>query len=353
MRRSAKIFKHFIVWHFMLLTLMGSLSGPLLALPEESLSTTHKSLLQDFMTKGQRGYFSGVDGAKIAHFSRLGSNPRPAVAILPGYSEAWVKYDEVMSDFFNRGFDVFAMDHRGMGLSTHLAPNPLIAHVERFSDYVDDTETWLRSIVLPNARGPVFILAHSTGALIATYVAPRLEGKLAAFGLNAPLYGLNTGHIPRFIAEALLAWQSWRGRNAEIAFGRSLYDPKLQDPSQCRTTHSRERCGRSLQQLIDNPEIQIGAPSNGWVREILRATSQLPALAKMLGQSPVLIQQSAEDDYVDNPAEAEVCRLAQNCAIKSVSPGRHELLQETDAIRQKVLDDYVEFFKKMTSVGHK
>lgn len=45
----------------------------------------------------------------------------------------------------------------------------------------------MEHVVLPDTRLPFYLVAHSTGALIALSAAPRLTGRIERMVLSAPL----------------------------------------------------------------------------------------------------------------------------------------------------------------------
>ncbi len=81
-------------------------------------------------------------------------------------------------------------DFRGQGGSQRLLKDPRKGHVGRFDHYVRDLEIFLEQIVLPDTRLPFFLLAHSTGGLIALKAAPRLSNRIERMVLTAPFVGL-------------------------------------------------------------------------------------------------------------------------------------------------------------------
>ena len=59
------------------------------------------------------------------------------------------------------------LDWRGQGGSDRLMRDAHRGHVKSFFHYTSDLDQFFEEIVLPDCRGPYYVLAHSTGALIA------------------------------------------------------------------------------------------------------------------------------------------------------------------------------------------
>ncbi|MBP0587952.1 alpha/beta fold hydrolase, partial [Mycobacterium tuberculosis] len=76
------------------------------------------------------------------------------------------------------GFAVATFDWRGQGGSSRLLKDPLRGHVRSFDHYAADLELLFASVLLPDCRGPFYVLAHSTGALAALLAAPALANRI-------------------------------------------------------------------------------------------------------------------------------------------------------------------------------
>ncbi|TIT59210.1 MAG: alpha/beta hydrolase, partial [Mesorhizobium sp.] len=55
-----------------------------------------------------------------------------------------------------------------------------------FFDYTGDLEQFFEEIVLPDCRGPYYILAHSAGAVITLLAAPSMVNRVRRMVLIAP-----------------------------------------------------------------------------------------------------------------------------------------------------------------------
>src|SRR3954470_16903459 len=90
------------------------------------------------------GTFKTPDGVSL-RFARWAPPPgrKGTVCLLPGRSEFIEKYFETVRDLRARGFAVAAFDWRGQGLSECALNDPRKGHVERFSEYDIDLETFM------------------------------------------------------------------------------------------------------------------------------------------------------------------------------------------------------------------
>ena len=107
------------------------------------------------------------DGVEL-RFARWGSPADSAgtVCVFSGRGEFIEKYFETIRDLRQRGFAVAMMDWRGQGHSSRQLPDPRKGHVESFSDFEIDVETFMQRVVLPDCPPPYFAVAHSMGGAV-------------------------------------------------------------------------------------------------------------------------------------------------------------------------------------------
>lgn len=113
--------------------------------------------------------FHGAGGVRLFRRSWLPAGAaRAAVVIVHGYAEHSGRYDWFGEQLANAGFAVHAYDLRGHGRSD--GPR---ARVRSFREHLDDLAAFLE-LVRAESPGPLFLLGHSMGGLVAAlYVAVR------------------------------------------------------------------------------------------------------------------------------------------------------------------------------------
>lgn len=104
-----------------------------------------------------------------------------------GLSEHGERYEHVARAFNERGYSLWALNHRGHGRS---GGRP--AYIERFEDVVEDLHELFEvaRAELPD-RKP-FLLGHSMGGCVATGYAIRHDADLAGLVLSNPLATIKT-----------------------------------------------------------------------------------------------------------------------------------------------------------------
>jgi alpha-beta hydrolase superfamily lysophospholipase len=125
------------------------------------------------------GWTRSADGTALFFRSWRSPAPRAAVAIVHGLGEHSGRYDHVGRFLAERGFDCWAGDCRGHGLS----PGPRV-HVEDFGSYADDAGAFLEQA---RAGGrPLFLIGHSQGGLVALLRALRHPVGLSGVVVSSP-----------------------------------------------------------------------------------------------------------------------------------------------------------------------
>jgi len=110
------------------------------------------------------GSFIGAQGVSIFRQAWLPRGRRRAALVLAhGMSEYGGRYDPMARRLATGGVAVHALDHRGHGRS-----GGEVGTVEQFAYFLDDLSTFLALIREEEPAGPLILLGHSMGGLIAT-----------------------------------------------------------------------------------------------------------------------------------------------------------------------------------------
>jgi len=110
------------------------------------------------------------DGVTLYAGGWLPSDPAKAVLVIShGYGEHIRRYDYVAAALTQRGYAVYAADHRGHGGSQ----TPPTAYYDRLAHVVDDLSRVIAWAAAEQPNKPLFLLGHSMGGLIALTYALR------------------------------------------------------------------------------------------------------------------------------------------------------------------------------------
>lgn len=286
---------------------------------------------------GDAGFFVAKDGKRI-RYARFAAAARPfkgTVLLLSGRNECIEKYFETIADLTGRGFSVAMIDWRGQGGSDRLLNNPARGYVGHFSHYVRDLEQFFEEFVLPDHHGPYYVLAHSTGGLIALLAAPALVNRVRRMVLSTPLLSLYGFPVSmraiRYITTAFrligLGWlYASGGPRRPVPFATNVLTSDLA---------RYERNNR----LIDTfPALGMGGPTAAWISRVCEAAdtvSDPDFMARI--QIPILFVAAGADEVVSTPVIEKFARGLRSGAVVTVDGARHELLQEADIYREQLL----------------
>jgi lysophospholipase len=325
-------------------------AAPARGLDEASLGTPEVAARLDaVMARAETGTFAGVKDAAVAYgiFRLPDGAPRAHVVLVPGLTESYAKYGETILDLNAAGYDVVAMDLRGMGRSARLAPDPQVVHVDAFDDYVADLSRLFDDVVrrrVADDRLPVYGLAHSTGGLVVLQAVAFRPGMFQRVALSCPLLAMETGWIPRWVAYAIARFNVWRGAGQDYLPGTGPFDAATATFEANRTTHSAARFARQRAQWLAEPATLMSGPSNGWLATALDASWRAQRRAPSV-RTPLVVFTAGEDAFTDPAGVASFCEAtASYCERVDLPTARHEVLFETDAVRDVVMAKILAFF---------
>src|SRR5207248_10684803 len=93
---------------------------------------------------------------------------RATLALLPGYGDHAGRYVPFLRELAARGVAGHAMDFRGHGRAGGRR-----GYVSRWDEFLDDLAAFLALPVVRGAGGPLFLLGHSHGGLVAAVAGIR------------------------------------------------------------------------------------------------------------------------------------------------------------------------------------
>lgn len=282
------------------------------------------------------GFMEGRSGVKIRYavFRSEQREAKGTVVLLGGRSECIEKYFETINVLTARGLWVATFDWRGQGGSDRLIPGSRAGHINRFSDYEADLTLFLEKIVLPDARLPFFIVAHSTGALVALSLAPELENRIERMVLAAPFIALDGQSMSQRKITIIARLASLFGLGKRT-FRRG--DPSL-DFQRNVVTSDERRFARNTAIFTEHPELSISWPSARWLNETLKIMARVTHQDHLTRiRIPTLILCPTADKLVPRKAMNNLARIFRAARLIEIDGARHELFQEDDRFRAQAL----------------
>lgn len=270
---------------------------------------------------------------RIGHWPADSASCR--VILCHGRTEFLEKYREIIGELNDRGCDVWSMDWRGQGLSDRMLANPQKGHIDDFSAYIDDL-TWFMNLIGPAHQGETILLGHSMGGHIV--LRALLEGRIAPdrVVVTAPMIDLPITGLRRSAIAGLCRFLSWTGGGGRYVFGTGDYDPAqvrfddnplTGDPRRFATIHAA---------MAAAPGVTMGGPTFGWLNAAFRSIGTLSGLAGAAPTAcPILMCTAQTDSVVSVAAQKALSDALPGCMQELFEGARHEILHESDAIRDR------------------
>lgn len=310
------------------------LSFPLWAIPENDYESVWKREVLAPLDSVPAKEFTGPRGLMIRYRVYHRGEGLPNIVVSPGRTEPMKKYFELVHDLPNANF--YLIDHPGQGESDRYLENRDKGYVRDAQDYVDAFTFWMENFVIPETQGsPLYLIAHSMGAAIATRFSETHPQAFDRMVLNAPMFAISTKPYPTPAAKLMARLIVGARQGTKYAPGRGPYDPEKDTPDTNEFTKSLARIEMNKFLYLEH-DIGVGGPTSRWVHEAFRLMKGITRVGEKLEQ-PILLLQSGKDTTVLPKSQVKFCHLAKNCQLVRIEGAWHEILQEKDEYRNEAL----------------
>ncbi|WP_420566938.1 alpha/beta fold hydrolase [Thalassovita sp.] len=296
----------------------------------------------DIAPDGAAYWLETSDGPRVRAVLWGQEAEKGTVFLFPGRTEYAEKYAHTAAALQQGGYATFAMDWRGQGLADRLLDDPLIGHVDKFTDYQNDVRAMVRAAQELELPKPYFLIAHSMGGAIGLRAV--MEGlTVNACVFTGPMWGITLHPAARPAAWAI----SWASRVMGAANnpvpGSRMQAYVLAEPFKGNTLTTDPGMYSFMQeQLLAQPELSLGGPSLNWVHEALSETLELSR--RPAPNLPCLTFLGTNERIVD-PKRIQT-RMASwpGGELIMVENGEHEVLMETPQMREASMARILELF---------
>lgn len=321
---------------------------------EKQLSKTFADTITPFWQNTVvQSSFNADDGIRINYCYCICPDAKATVVLSPGRTESYMKYHEFIYDMYQNGFSVFAIDHRGQGLSGRIIDHPQKGYVDDFQHYVDDFHYFYHYVIVKHANGPMCMVAHSMGGAIGTLYMEQNPDDFVAAAMSAPLFGFRPGPLPltvaKWVIRSLIGVKSIFRRSKDYFWGQMDYVPVPFEDNQL--THCRPRYEQFRKQYSEVADLRLGGITFHWLSTSLRAMETLfNNISKY--KTPMLLIQSCDDEIVNQSEQNRFYKRLKrlgNCPdVKKLElhGSKHEVFFETDLMRTRAMHNVIEFFEQ-------
>ena len=296
----------------------------------------------DIAPNGTAYWLDTSDGVRARAVLWGKDTAKGTVLLFPGRTEYAEKYVHTAAALSMGGYATFAIDWRGQGLADRLIDDPLVGHVDRFSDYQRDVAAMVQAADALELPKPYFLIAHSMGGAIG--LRALMQGlPVAASVFTGPMWGIEMNPATRPAAWAI----TWASRVIGAANG---YAPGtrpeayvLSEPFKDNTLTTDADMFTFMQdQLMAQPELCLGGPSLNWVHEALRETLDLSRQPSP--DLPCLAFLGTNERIVDpRRIKSRMARWPRG-ELVMVTGAEHEVLMEKPRTRADAIGRITKFF---------
>ena len=284
------------------------------------------------------GALTAADGKGLrwTTFPPLAARPRGTILLLQGRGEYIERWFETVRDLQVRGFAVATFDWRGQGGSERQTRHPHKGHVGSFRAYGLDLEAVLAGPVAALPR-PLFVLAHSTGGLIAAAEIGRLAPHVSRIVMASPFFGLGDFGVPVGFARKLAKTLRNLGFGRGWVFGGGATAVHTRPFAGNRLTSDPVRHARAAELSSNLRQVAIGSPTIGWLAAAFAAQDRVFAPDALdAWRVPTLVLTASRDEVVDGRAAERFVVSTRMTELMVIPGARHELLHERDLYREQV-----------------
>ncbi|MBR2066977.1 MAG: alpha/beta fold hydrolase [Solobacterium sp.] len=288
------------------------------------------------------------DALELNCYYAIHPEEKAAIVISHGFCEFFGKFHELAYRFYQQGYSIFFVEHRGHGDSQREFPfEDQRVHINSYQQYVNDFHCFMEQIVKPNSKtNHLYLFGHSMGGNIATLYLEQYPEDFSCAVLSAPMLKMDFGKVPDWTVNALSVYSKMGDHSFDFAPGQGAFNETYSfENSNCM---DRDRYIYSFYQRVENKNYQTWGATYGWVNASIEACELAQKNANKI-RTPILLLQAEKDTMVDNIGHQEFAKKAKTVTILSFENAKHELYSSTDDIRERyylAIFDYFHAFTK-------
>jgi lysophospholipase len=273
---------------------------------------------------------------------------RGSILFAPGRGDCYEKHLRVLDLWHGQGWNVSSLDWRGQGMSGRFGADRVTGHIDSFDGWIADLarfwDEWRAS-----APGPHVCIGHSMGGHIALRTVADGLIKPDALVLVAPMLGLNPGWIPSRALYPLGRLITALGDKRRPAWKVSELPMTLANARMQLLTHDEVAYADEGWWYDKRPDLVTGPPSWGWIVAAIASIRALERRSVLEAVAlPVLILGTRADRLVSWRAIRRAAARLPRAELVGFGPeSRHEILRETQAVRDRALDAVASFLERV------
>ena len=312
---------------------------------EDDFAEQMKNVVVPFIAEHDReGDFSGAGGASLHYHALVNPDEKAAIVISHGFCEFFPKYHEMTYYFYQSGYSVFFIEHRGHGYSHREIDDIDKVHCKSFNNYVDDLKCFMDKVVSEKSLTKKYLLyCHSMGGCIGALFLERYPDCFSAAVLSSPMMQLNFRGIKPILVKILLVWSiiaRWDKKYLPTQHGFDGINtyPKCSALSEARHNYLFEY-------RLHDDHYRTNGGTYKWARESFKGMKEAIAGAGRI-RVPVILFQAGLDTMVEPEGQEEFLKNNPTIIKKAYPDSKHEIFNAYDADRMDYYNTMIGFFEK-------
>jgi lysophospholipase len=260
---------------------------------------------------------------------------RGALLFAGGRGDFIEKYLEAYTWWRGQGWTVTTFDWRGQGRSRG---DIRLGNYATFRGLIEDFAGLLADWHAASPAGPHVAIGHSMGGHLLLRALVEKAPPLNAAVLVAPMIRVNSYPMPAWLAPQIAEAMCLAGWRDETVWKLDPAHSRLGGVRNRNLTSSAERYADELFWWDDEPEMNLGPPSWGWLRAAYRSAAKTFTPERLAAVTlPILFVATEHDRLVSDDAIRDAAEALPNARIEWVNEAGHEILRESDPIRLDAL----------------
>lgn len=287
--------------------------------------------------------FFNPDTDHVIHYNCLTSpsNAKGTIVVLPGLSEFGEKYIETARYLAEHGYDFYVIDWAYQGRSSRLKDSPSKRHSDGYETDVSDLHYMVSNVI--GANKPLFMIGHSMGGNIGFRYTLKYSDVFKAAAFSAPMFGIKAVKFFPWPVRTFLATSMPFIEFNYIPGGKDWHEREIEANGENIFSRDVKRNDVHDAWCKANPQLQIGSPTFKWLYNSLLSIDYLDRNANK-SKIPILLAIAGKEDLVDNDAIHLLGKKIKNSRVIEFQTAKHEILMETDDIRNRFLSETLKTF---------
>jgi lysophospholipase len=295
----------------------------------------------------KKGYFNSFDGVKMFYETYEHPQEKAVVVMSHGFCEFTKKFEEVIFYFFQEGYSVYILDHRGHGYSQRSVQDKSKVYINSYDEYVLDFHEFVTNIVRKNnIHRNLVLYAHSMGGAIAALYLEQYPKEFSCAILSSPMLEIDFGKNPLPLVWLVMLYKKLTHSEEDYVSGHGAFDAiPMFESSSCL---SKARYKDIFAKRMQDENYHTYGASCAWTLASLRAVRKLKRKERLI-QTPVLLFQAGNDTTVRPSGQKLFAKRSRNTKVVVFPKSKHEIYNADTEIREEYYRNIFAFLEKHLS----